>query len=132
VTRTSKGFSKFRKIIRMTGRWIVQNHLIEKVCQNSFSSDHVLRIRYCDLAGNPEKTIQNIMNWLCLPFNPDFLYEFRGENHGVCGNEMRFEEDGIKLDERWKINLTPINHRIIWLLSFIKAKKYGFGYKSCQ
>ena len=111
-----RGVNRLRKIIRMTGRWIIENKLIEQICKRSIGSDHVLTLSYEDLAGNPAKTMAQVVQWLNLPIDNQMLDKFRSENHAISGNRMRYMDGPICLDEHWKTR-TPVAYR--WLIKLL-------------
>lgn len=73
-----------------------------------------LRIRYEALATRPEETIRNTMAWLGLDFEPEQLRFRSAVHHQLAGNRMRHSgDDSIRLDERWKTELTAHQQRMI-------------------
>lgn len=64
-------------------------------------------VRYEELCADPEKTLRRLLAFLDL--DPDaVILDFRARQQHVIGNGMRFDTtSAIKLDERWKTNLTP-------------------------
>lgn len=77
--------------------------------------DH-MRIRYEALATRPEETIRRTMEWLGLDFEPEQLRFRRAAHHQLAGNRMRHSgDDSIRLDERWKTELSVRQQRLISL-----------------
>lgn len=73
--------------------------------------DHVdpcslLKIRYEDLASDPEKTGRIMCDFVGIPFEPEMLDLAQSTKHLVSGNNTRFSPGkGIRLDERWRTEL---------------------------
>jgi len=108
--------SASRKAIRMTGRWIVENYLGRQLCKNHFKEEQVLLLHYEKLASRPEETMIQIGKWLGLAFLPENIGEFRNyENHAISGNQMRWQNSAIFLDEKWKTLLPAFYIHAIWL-----------------
>ncbi len=77
--------------------------------------DHV-RIRYEALATRPEQTLRDTMAWLGLDFEPEQLRFRSAIHHQLAGNRMRHSgDDSIRLDERWKTELSARQQRLISL-----------------
>jgi hypothetical protein len=93
------------RVIRYTGRWIVENALMAHLCRTAFTDKHVRRVTYQQLAGSPEATMQSLGDWLGLDYPAELVHTFNQyENFAISGNMMRWREsdDDIRLDERWK------------------------------
>lgn len=105
-----------RKTIRMTGRWIIENALMSRLCRTAFLPSHVKQIAYEQLARSPKKTLEVLAKWLNLNPRPELVNSFREyENHAVSGNAMRWRdsEEEIRLDERWRQKLPVERSRFI-------------------
>lgn len=103
------------RVMRYTARWIVENSLMAHLCHSAFPAEHVYRLRYEDLAGQPESTMVEIGNWLGLDYPPALTEQFKQyENFAISGNMMRWRDsnDSIRLDERWKTEF-PVGYRQI-------------------
>lgn len=67
---------------------------------------NLLKIRYEDLASDPEKTGRIMCDFVGISFEPGMLDLAQSTRHLVSGNNTRFSpEKGIRLDERWKHEL---------------------------
>jgi hypothetical protein len=67
-------------------------------------------VRYEDFCRNPDSTIRETCGFLGLEYHPSML-DFRAtENHQIPGNPMLHDEenDTIRLDERWKNELSDV------------------------
>jgi hypothetical protein len=66
----------------------------------------LLKVRYEDLASDPEKTGRVLCNFIDIPFESQMLDLSQSTRHLVGGNDTRFSpEKGIRLDERWRTEL---------------------------
>lgn len=79
----------------------------QRAVQLSIPSKHILHVRYEELCRNPVRVLSEICGTVGLEYEPSML-DFRGDRHNIGGNPMRFRsgEDEIKLNERWKQELT--------------------------
>lgn len=67
----------------------------------------LFRLRYEDLAQNPEETRRQLCDFAGLPFEPAMLDLSQATRHMVNGNDTRFAPGkGFRLDERWRSELT--------------------------
>jgi hypothetical protein len=62
-------------------------------------------VRYEEMCRDPESTLRKLFRFVGV--NPEHsISNFRGKNHHVIGNGMRFDETSeIRLDERWRSEL---------------------------
>lgn len=68
---------------------------------------HVLRLRYEDLATDPEREIRRICDFAGLEYDSAMLDTRSKQHHITSGNNMRFgASDSIKLDTKWRTGLT--------------------------
>ncbi|MDJ1172839.1 sulfotransferase family protein [Roseofilum capinflatum] len=102
---------------------------------NNFSEDRKLAIRYEEMATNPHKVLQQICHWLDIEFVPDMIEYWKHDHHHVVGSrganaliakykgkkQKNLESHGqyyqdpefkIKLDMRWKQELSPENLQV--------------------
>jgi peptidoglycan/xylan/chitin deacetylase (PgdA/CDA1 family) len=107
---------KANRVIRFTGRWIIENALMAHVCHTQFSGTEVRRQRYETLATDPKETMVSIGDWLGLDYAPELVDTFREyENFAISGNMMRWRasDEDIELDERWKRHLPEVYKALI-------------------
>ncbi len=117
----------WKKTIRMAGRWLVENALMVRLCDAAFVSEHVRRLRYEDLAGQPDKARRALSEWLDLEFPPWDGRTFRSyENHAISGNEMRWEDTEVELDTRWRHQLPDLHRRVTGLITAPLAARLGY------
>jgi hypothetical protein len=71
-------------------------------------------VRYEELVRNPERTLDGLMRRLGLAFHPAQLDWTAHERHNVGGNRMRRQSASVlRLDERWREELTPAQRAVI-------------------
>jgi hypothetical protein len=91
-------------------------------------SEQYIHIRYKDIASSPGKTLSRCATWLQLSDEVDgganIIREY--PNHAVSGNEMRWKDTKVELDERWKRELKESHRRVIWRLTGWLATSYGY------
>jgi hypothetical protein len=120
-------FKKNIKTIRMAVRYLVQNKIIEYIMPKA--EDKSITIRYESLATSPRETLLLISNKLNISIDQDSIDDFRSVlQHGISGNHSRIEQKNIKLDTRWKLLFKKRYCVIVWFVTFILAKKYGYKY----
>lgn len=114
-----------RKTIRMAGRWLVQNGLMRYVGRNAQGSYRLLR--YEDLARQPRATLNEIQKWLGIGREPERQSDIREtENHAVSGNDMRWREDDIYLDDAWRHELSSSFQLLVWVMTGLFARRLGY------
>ncbi len=125
IRRKSGRLARGRHAFRMSVRYVLENLLIERALHTAGTP--ALRLRYEDLASAPHPTLERLATWLGLPYDPGIVDCFREVvQHGVSGNEMRFRSDRIRLDERWKRELSGPLKRLVTLLTLPAAARYGY------
>jgi Sulfotransferase family len=111
VTRDGRGVYLSR---RSTGRsreqaiagWLNYYERAEPMAAKIVPSSDVLRLRYEDLASDPEGVGRLLCDYVGLRFEPEMLDLGKATRHLVNGNETRFSaQRGIRLDERWRTDL---------------------------
>lgn len=71
-------------------------------------STDVLRVRYEDLAQNPETELKRVCEFVGIEFEPGMLAFMEQEHHLTNGNDMRFRADSsIRFDDSWRQGLSP-------------------------
>lgn len=82
-------------------------HTKQKIVHRTMRNTPFLRTSYEDLCRNPVTELQRICSWMGVEFQP-LMLDFRTNRHNLGGNPMRSrqQETAIKLDERWRRELT--------------------------
>jgi hypothetical protein len=85
-----------------------------------------MEVRYEVLCSEPRATLERLGAFLGL--EPDDLtLDFRGREHHVIGNGMRFDRSSdICLDERWKSHLTAEDLQVFERLAGELNRRYGY------
>lgn len=115
---SKKNQSNTYKILRLSLKYLIENYIIRLVCRNY--SKNFIEISYEELAKNPTKVINNILRNLKLDkINSQKIKNFRKKiNHAISGNEMKFKNDRIKYDNKWKKNMFFFNKLIVNFFNF--------------
>ena len=117
----------WRQTVRMTGRWLVENFIFSRLCRRAFIDKQVFFLRYEDLASKPHGCLGGLATWLGLEFTTTMVEDFRKyKNHGISGNETRWHNTGLHLDERWRNALPRSYERAIWTVTSLLARRYGY------
>jgi hypothetical protein len=126
VAKEAGGFGLTYRVARAVVRWQAENRLFELLYRNYLSTDHVFRLRYEQLAGSPDATLRELASWLAVPVWSGAKESFRDKNHGISGNPSRFKSDGIKLDEKWRSELSGLLQLLAYKLGIGLTARYGY------
>lgn len=115
------------KVIRMTGIWILENWISRRLCTSVIPKEHAFLLHYEELASQPEATLARIGKWLGLDFPPEVIRGFRKyENHAISGNQMRWQNADISLDEQWRTMLPASYQRAISIFTMPFRRMFGY------
>ena len=104
--------------VKYAGRWLIDNLIGVALLRRMFQQDSVKRVRYEDLATDPERTLGDICAWLDVDFDPERAHATRFMvNHGVSGNRPRWEALPVTFKENWRVTLSPLQRRLISLVT---------------
>lgn len=129
MSKSTKGISRTLRVGRAAARWQIENRLIDRVLVNHLPRETWRRIKYEDLATDPQRIFAEVCQWLGIPKHDLDCGALRAENHGISGNPSRFEKGGIKLDQKWIDGLSPALQRLALISSAGLAAKYKYGAK---
>lgn len=122
-SRRSSGFSQFESI----NGWL-KYYRRAPLLENYIAPSSLLKIKYEDLATNPDKTGRVLCNFMNIPFEPEMLNLEQTTRHLVGGNNTRFAQGKkLHLDDRWQTELNGAE-----LDFFIRSggdMNYYLGYK---
>lgn len=106
--------------------WVAREGEIRKLLPHFPAVDQIM-IRYEDLCGEPDATMERIFSFLGV--DPDAATrDFRAVSHHILGNAMRFESTSeIKLDTKWKNTLTPDQLAVFERIGGGLNRQYGYG-----
>jgi len=88
-----------------------------------------IEVRYEDLAGEPEREVARVLEFLGLECKPDQLSGWRRvERHNFGGNRMRLNDtETIRLDESWRTELSAWQRFSIWARVFPTRARSRWG-----
>jgi hypothetical protein len=112
-------------VLRKSGRWLINNMLFNHI-GHSLGPSRYRHVRYEDLARFPNKTMNELLEWLGMSPIETLDHMRLYESHAIGGNAMRWEDRPIMLDERWKHRLSKINQQIAWLIGLPLCKRFGY------
>jgi hypothetical protein len=85
-------------------RWRTAHEAFESITRR-MPTDAVMRLRYEDLATQPEESLARVLAFLNLP-EEGACFDFRAREHHIFGNPMRLQDSAeITLDEAWRAEL---------------------------
>jgi len=103
---------------KYAGRWLIDNLISVALLWRMFWPGAVKRVRYEDLASDPEHTLGDICKWLDISFDPDRAHATRyAVNHGVSGNRPRWEALPVTFKENWHATMPPLQRRLVSLVT---------------
>lgn len=104
---------RYLETARLSLRWSVANVIYALVCRRTARRGASVRLRYEDLAQAPEVMLADVGNRLALPLSAD-PQRFRDiPNHAIAGNQTRWRNTGVQLDETWRRDLGVIERAIV-------------------
>jgi Sulfotransferase family len=102
---TRREGARLSTTLRFTLRWIIENGLMAYQGA-TLPTDNFFSLNYATLAGDPEKALANLGRFLGIRFAPGLHERLRErELHAVSGNEMRWQQDALSLDQRWRSDM---------------------------
>jgi len=127
IARRQKSYS-IPDVVRWSIRWTVENLIQSMLVRWHLEERQVMHLRYEDVATDSSKILNEFAKWLCLEekniIKKGKIRNYK--NHAVSGNEMRWKNTNIKIDERWKRELGESSKRIVWKLTGWIAMSYGY------
>lgn len=74
--------------------------------------EHVLRVKYEDVASDPAREMRRICEFAGLPFAPEMAELRADRQHIAAGNDMRLKSNArIRIDTAWQTGLKPADRR---------------------
>lgn len=102
LSRRSSGFSQSESV----NGWLRYYRRALPLLESHIAPGSLLKIRYEDLASDPEGTGRTLCAFAGIPFESEMLDLAQSTRHLVGGNNTRFSPGkGIRLDDRWRTEL---------------------------
>jgi hypothetical protein len=125
VRRAEKRGKRQSFFLAMLG-WVIVNLQILNV-KPFIKEVNYIRVKYEDVCAEPLETIKNICEHLSLPFDKNMTELNRNGKHNIGGSTRRFETaTDVKLDERWKSNMTFWRRCQYYCVGFFLNKRMGY------
>jgi hypothetical protein len=98
--------------------------------RRAFPPERWLTVRHEDLCRDPRETLARIFDFLDV--SPDLetggVRQIQAGDHHIIGNRMRLSRTSeIRLDERWRTELTPDQLRTIERIAGPELTRYGYA-----
>jgi hypothetical protein len=110
--------------------WLVWNLTAEMIWARRTA--HYLRVRYEDFADRPRETLEQVVRLVLdevppLPFVGDSEVDLT-RSHSMAGNPSRFETGTVTIrrDDTWHEQLPRSARRLVTLLTWPLARRYGY------
>jgi hypothetical protein len=92
---------------RKASAWSVTSALITETRRHLPSPRHFDHVRYEDLARRPSDVLERVARLVDLEPHDGAITGFRSQpTHALGGHPMRFESGPVRLDERWRTELS--------------------------
>ena len=96
--------------------------------RRTIPSESWLTIRHEDLCRDPRATLARIFGFLGVSAPAGDLRDSRAGDHHIIGNRMRLSKiSEIRLDERWRTELTPDQLRAIERIAGPGLARYRYA-----
>jgi hypothetical protein len=106
--------------------WAASIRSAEQV-QKRFSPDRWLTVRHEDLCRDPGRELDRIFQFAGVTPGLQSL-DFRSSDHHIIGNRMRLDKvSEIRLDERWRTELTPSQIQTVERIAGPELRRYGYA-----
>lgn len=88
-------------------QWLYRDRAIRMAIRDIPESHHI-RVRYEDLCRSPETVLDRVCGFLGLKYEPEMVSYLGADRHDVHINlRPLHQQSEIRLDERWKEEVTP-------------------------
>jgi hypothetical protein len=126
VSHGPKRATRLETLAAGAHEWCRSNASAECVLRTLPSSQWV-RVHYEELCRQPEATLRSLGRFLGLECDKVAL-DFRSRQLHVLGNDMRLKSTSeIRLDERWRTQLSPEDLASIDRVAGSMIRKYGYS-----
>jgi hypothetical protein len=115
-----------RSMVEAAREWRRSNEAADWLIAQ-LSPEQWTKVRYEELCAEPEKTLQRLLVFLGL--NPTGMtMDYRSREQHVIGNGMRMDSTSeIRLDERWKSQLTLADLKTFDAVAGDLNRQYGYS-----
>lgn len=109
--------------------WINHYSRALVLLERHISQEHLLRVKYEDLAKTPRHELRKICDFLRIDFE-DGMLDFAGKTqHSTNGNNMRFSKSSeISLDNAWRAKLSAADKKYFNLKAGALNCRLGYDY----
>jgi hypothetical protein len=111
-------------------RWLIQNGSVQGF---QYFSRNYLRIRYEDLAADPERHVRGVLRFIGLDDRQKLGFVDKDvvellPDHAFSGNPNRFQEGAVQVrpDNEWQRSLAPGVRRTVTLVTLPLLLRYGY------
>jgi hypothetical protein len=105
--------------------WLADNRGSEHA-RRYFPRDRWMTLRHEDVCADPLETLRRVYEFIGVPAK-NGIHDFRAVEQHIIGNRMRLASTSeIRLDERWKQDLTPEQRAIIERKIGTMNRRYGY------
>ncbi len=106
--------------------WVRCNHNL-KLIMKTVPKEKIKLVRYEDLCNNTDKELKSVFEYIKLDSPINTILNKTGY-HNIGGNPMRFRtnEQEIRLDEKWKNEITADEARIFEKIAGRMNRAFGY------
>jgi Sulfotransferase family len=91
-----------------------------------FPAGRWLTLRHEDLCREPEATLDRVLRFMGVA-PAGRVPDFRSADHHIIGNRMRLSQvSEIRLDERWRTEMTAAEVRAVERIAGAALERYGY------
>jgi hypothetical protein len=115
-----------KDIKKAAGFWLHNNTAIERAMSYHFPTSFALTVRLEDICRDPDKEMHRIGSFLGL--SPQFkTSNIDNRTFHIIGNSMRLKPiEAVRLDEKWRRNLTPAELDAFNAIAGPMNRRYGY------
>ena len=107
------------EVVRLSLRWCVANLIFAFVCWRGSRPGQSVRVRYEDLAQQPQETLAQLGEAIGAVLETDPERFRMTDCHAIAGNQTRWSASNIKLDEAWRHDLGWVERALVSIISAV-------------
>jgi len=123
-------YKRHRKALNIGAlEWRKENHFIGNYV-NSLKTNQALRLKYENFCVNPQKSLKILTEFIGARSFNIRTDQFGDNEHHIIGNDMRLRPRALKtirLDEKWRNNLSFSDQKMIFNITSKLAHIYGYN-----